>query len=83
MPLDKEMVAGPLRSPDGEDLFTTTQVAEALGLSRSTIGTLIHAGTLRAVWLDERTALIRRSELERYREESLGRPGRKAKSREG
>ena len=82
MPIEKEMVEGPLRGPDGEELFTTTMAATELGLSRSTLGTLLNVGALKAVWIDERTPLIRRSELERYRAESLGRPGRRPTKRE-
>jgi hypothetical protein len=56
--------------------------AEAMGLKRSTLGTLIDVGSIKVVWLDARTPLIRRSELERYRAESLGKPGRKPAKRE-
>lgn len=64
---------------DGEELLTTADAAADLELSRSTLQTLIQKGTIRVERLDERTVLIRRSEVERYRRESLGRPGRKAK----
>ena len=83
MPPEKERVQGPVRGPDGEELYTTGLAAKELGLSPSTLGTLINEGRIRTVWLDARTALIRRSALERYRVESLGKPGRKRGRRGG
>jgi excisionase family DNA binding protein len=58
--------------------MTTTEAAERLGITSATIRQRIAAGTLRAErrgrdwWITPR-------EVERYRRESLGRPGRRAR----
>jgi hypothetical protein len=83
MPPEKEMVPGPVRGPDGEELYMTALAAKELGLTQSTMGTLINEGRIKVVWLDARTPLIRRSEVERYRADSLGKPGRKRGRRGG
>lgn len=59
------------------DLFTLAQAATALGVSPTTLRHQVAAGRLRAT-LYGRTYLIDRAELERYRRDSVGRPGRKA-----
>ncbi len=74
---DGEMTM-PLRNEQGEDLLTTAESAAELGRSASTIRTLIQQGRLNVERPDARTVLIPRTELDRYRRESLGRPGRKS-----
>jgi hypothetical protein len=73
----------------GEELLTLSAAADLLGLKLTTIHTLVYepressAGKtvrrprLKALRLDDRTILVRRSEVERYQVESKGRPGRK------
>lgn len=67
----------PLRDEQGQELLTSAEAAQELGLTTSTIRTLMQKERLRVVRLDARTVLIPRAEVERYRHESLGRPGRK------
>ncbi len=68
----------PLRNEQGEDLLTTAEAAAELGRSASTIRTLIQQGRLRVERPDARTVLVPWTELDRYKRESLGKPGRKS-----
>jgi hypothetical protein len=65
----------------GEELLTLRGAAAELGLSRSTLQTLINQDPPRLAvqQLDDRTVLVRRSEIERYRRENLGKRGRPKK----
>ena len=56
--------------------MTTPEVARALGLSRRTVTNQIRAGRIVAVKMG-RDYHVAPEEVERYRAESLGQPGRK------
>lgn len=57
------------------DLLTLAEAAAELGLSKSTLLTQVGRGRLRAQKLGNQYVL-ERTEVERYRLESLGQPGR-------
>ena len=65
--------------PLGPDLFSVAEAAEQLGLSPSSVRYAVSRGALKAVALHPRLNAIHRSEIERYRRESLHKRGRKAK----
>lgn len=56
--------------------FTVAQAAEELRLSKSTVHKQITAGAITATRVGN-GLLVHRDELERYRAQSLGKPGRK------
>lgn len=58
-------------------MLTLAEAAVRLGLSHSTLRNQVRAGRLRAR-LVGKTYVVTERELERYRAESLGRPGRHA-----
>jgi excisionase family DNA binding protein len=60
-----------------QDLISVARAAEELGLSPVTIRSAIRRGLIARVRLDGRTNLIPRAEIERYRTERLGRPGKR------
>ena len=60
-----------------ENHVTVSEAAEELGVSPATIRGAIMRGSIMAVQLHKRTNLIPRSEVERYRNERLGRPGKR------
>ena len=62
-----------------DDLVTTAEAAEMLGLSPSSVKYAIARGALKAEAVHSRLNLVRLSEVERYRRESLGRRGRRKK----
>lgn len=57
-------------------MLTLAQAAERLGLSASTLRHQVHSGSLRARLIGK-TYVVTEREVERYRAESMGRPGRK------
>jgi excisionase family DNA binding protein len=59
------------------DLVTVARAAEELGVSPHTIRSAIKRGHITPVQLHKRTNLVPRSEIERYRSERLGRPGKR------
>ena len=65
-----------------DDLVTTAEAAEMLGLSRSSVKYAIARGVLKAVTVHNRFNLVHRDEVERYRREHLGRRGRRKKTPE-
>jgi predicted DNA-binding protein (UPF0251 family) len=65
---------------DGEDWFTTTRAAAELGLSPSTLRTVIQQGKLQVKYLHARSMLVSRSEVERYRQDHLGARGKAGRS---
>jgi excisionase family DNA binding protein len=60
-----------------ENHVTVTEAAIELGVSPATIRGAIMRGSITAVQLHKRMNLIPRSEVERYRREHLGRPGKR------
>ena len=58
-------------------LLTLAEAASRLGLSHSTLRHQVRAGRLRAQMVGK-TYVVTEREVERYRAESLGRPGRHA-----
>ena len=60
-----------------ENYVTVSEAACELGVSPTTIRGAIMRGSITAVQLHKRTNLIPRSEVERYRREHLGRPGKR------
>jgi excisionase family DNA binding protein len=60
---------------------TTREAAEALGIAHVTMRDAVRRGAIRAITVAHRT-LIPTSEIERYRHQSLGRPGRKPRRQE-
>ncbi len=56
-------------------LLTLAQAAERLGLGAATLRHQVHNGRLAAT-LYGKTWLVTEEEVERYRRESLGKPGR-------
>ncbi len=74
----------PVRDESGEELLTLREAAEELGLSASTLRVQVKRGRLHVVALTSRINLIRRTEVETYRRESLGQPpGPKPKTKKG
>lgn len=65
---------------DLDDLLSLADAAAELGISASTLRHQAQAGRIRAR-LFGRTWITTRQEVERYRRESLGSPGRPAGSR--
>jgi excisionase family DNA binding protein len=63
---------------DGEEHYTTSRAAQELGVSASTLRTMIQQGKVKVKLLHARSALISKSEIERYRRDHLGQPGRKS-----
>jgi excisionase family DNA binding protein len=63
-------------------MLTVAEAAQALGVTPSTLRTAIQKGRLHAVPLTPRLNMVPRSEVERYRQESLGHPGPKRKRKE-
>lgn len=61
-------------------ILTLAEAGDRLGLSPSTLRNQVHAGKLRAT-LVGKTWTVTERELERYRTESLGRPGRRHATR--
>jgi excisionase family DNA binding protein len=57
-------------------MLTLAQAAARLGLSPSTLRNQLHAGKLRGR-LVGKTWTVTEGEIERYRRDSLGRPGRR------
>jgi excisionase family DNA binding protein len=60
-----------------ESYLTVKEAAAELGLSAGALRSAINYGSLHAVRLDERTNLIHRDEVERYRREHKGRRGKR------
>src|SRR5919199_6253801 len=60
-----------------ENYVTVSEAAQELGVSPATIRGAIMRGSITAVQLHKRMNLIPRSEVERYRSERLGRPGKR------
>lgn len=60
------------------DLLTLAEAGRKLGLAPSTLRNQVKAGRLAATLIGK-TWTITAAELERYRSESLGRPGRRMK----
>lgn len=58
-------------------MLTLAQAAELLGVSHNTLRHQANTGRLRAVKIG-RDWLVEEAEVERYRAQSLGRPGRRA-----
>ena len=56
-------------------MLTLTEAADELGLAASTLRHQVQAGRLRAR-LVGKTYVVSRREVERYRREHLGKPGR-------
>jgi excisionase family DNA binding protein len=63
-----------------ENHVTVAEAAHELGVSAATIRGAIMRGSITAVQLHERTNLIARSEVERYRRERLGRRGKRPRT---
>lgn len=63
--------------PLPSDLLTTTEVARELGLTLSGVRAAIHDGALAVVRIDGRTNAVTRAEVERYKREHRGRPGKR------
>lgn len=59
------------------DLLTVAQAAAELGVGPSAIRDAISRGAITPVRIDGRTNMLTRAEVERYRRQSLGRPGRR------
>src|SRR5919202_2875412 len=60
-----------------ENYVTVSEAARELGVSPATIRGAIMRGSIAAVQLHKRMNLIPRSEVERYRRERLGQPGKR------
>ena len=58
-------------------ILTLAEAGDRLGLSASTLRNQVHAGRLRATLIGK-TWTVTEREVERYRAESLGKPGRHA-----
>jgi hypothetical protein len=69
-------------SLDGEEHYTTSRAGQELGVSASTLRTMIQQGKVAVKHLHARSALIPKSEVERYRRDHLGQPGRKRAPRD-
>jgi hypothetical protein len=67
----------PPKKHDLTRLVAAPAAAEQLGLHRSTISLQTDAGKLQALRLRDGTPVYDVSELERYRRENRGKPGRK------
>jgi excisionase family DNA binding protein len=61
------------------EMLTVAEAAAELGISPTTIHRAVGNGTITPYKLDARTYLIPRSEVERYRRDSLGQPGKRKK----
>ena len=61
-----------------EDLMTLSEAAESLGVAHATLTKQARNGRLRATKVGSQY-LVTKAEVERYREWSKGRPGRKSK----
>jgi excisionase family DNA binding protein len=59
-----------------ENLLTVSEAAQELGIRPSGVRMAIAEGRLQSVRIGQRTNLIERSELQRYRREHLGKRGR-------
>ena len=57
-------------------ILTLAEAGDRLGLSASTLRHQVHAGRLRATLIGK-TWTVTEREVERYRAESLGKPGRR------
>jgi excisionase family DNA binding protein len=64
---------------DGEEHFTTSRAAQELGVSASTLRTMIQQGKVKVKLLHARSALIPKSEIERYKRDHRGHVGRPPK----
>lgn len=62
------------------ELLTTAEAARELGLAPASIRRAIANGVLQVIRLDERTNVVTRAEVERYRRENLGKRGRPRQS---
>ena len=62
-----------------QELVSVATAARELGLTPRSLRSAIERGRIAAVRLDGRTNLVPRSEIERYRRQTLGRPGRRKK----
>jgi excisionase family DNA binding protein len=65
--------------PTVNDLLSVEDAARELGLSREAVRLAIRRGVLPAVQFDRRTKMIRRVDVERYRQDHLRKRGPKAK----
>jgi excisionase family DNA binding protein len=64
---------------DGEEHYTTSRAAHELGISASTLRTMIQKGKVQVKLLNARSALIPKSEVERYKRDHRGHVGRRPK----
>lgn len=62
---------------DGDEFFPTADAADELGITVETINKAVQRGKLKPERKVGNYNLFHREEIERYRAESLGRPGRK------
>ncbi len=62
---------------DGEELLSTASAGAYLDLAASTIRVLAATDKLHPIYQNGRSMTFKRSELDAYKAESLGRPGRK------
>ena len=65
--------------PVPSDMLTVAEAAAELGISPITIHRAVGNGTITPARLNRRTYLLPRSEVERYRRDSLGQPGKRKK----
>ena len=61
------------------DLLSVEDAARELGLSREAVRLAIRRGVLPAVQIDRRTRMIRRADVERYRQDHLRKRGPRPK----
>jgi len=65
--------------PGLRDMLTVKEAADELGITRTTVRRAVMNGTLSVHRLDDRTYLVPRGEVERYRREHLGQRGKRKK----
>jgi excisionase family DNA binding protein len=65
---------------DGQEFLTTSRAAKELGLTASTLRTVIQQGKLHVKYLHARSMLVSRAEVERYRHDHLGARGKAGRS---
>jgi excisionase family DNA binding protein len=61
--------------------FTTREASEVLGITQAAVKDAVRRGVLAAIMVAQRR-LIPAAEVERYRRESLGCPGRKPRTQQ-
>lgn len=70
-------MVGAMNADPSIDLLSLADAADLLGRSQATLSNQVRLGRLAGIKIG-RNWLVTRAEVERYRAETLGRPGKKA-----